>query len=505
MNSEDKIVYERYLAKLELLSLTQFNLNASESTQEKNAVIDRAKKDYKYMVQVFFPHYASSETPFFHTRLANKIKKKKKYKGLVRWGRGLAKSVVCDITVPFWLWINNDIKFMVLVGENETKAKILLGDLQAEFESNAAIIHYFGEQKKFGFWEQGFFQTKNGFIAKALGMGQEPRGLRVGNQRPDYISGDDLDNRELAKNPARCREMANWILRSLIPTMDDGNRRVVIPNNYFAPVTIQEIIRIERPQWDLDQVDAYDPETYEPIWKEKYTAEHYKYIAEEEIGTLAALSEYCNKPHIEGTVFKDEMIQWGEIPRIDHFDAIVAHWDVAYAGSSTSDYNAVVVMGIKGKLLYIIKVFCRQCKMITVLKWMINLRIEIPASVHINFRFESQFWNDSVRDAIADAEEEEKTTFLISQAERPVKNKLERIMMMHPLYQNTRIIRNIKEKGNNDMQTGVSQLKGIEPGYKTHDDEPDAEAAAAEYLLKYIPKNSPLPITGKRQQPKGAY
>ena len=145
------------------------------------------------------------------------------------------------------------------------------------------------------------------------------RGIRRGPFRPDYISADDLDDEEITKNPKRLRAYAKKIEQNIIPTMDGPRRRFIMPNNYFAPVTIQEVLHERHPKWDLDQVDAYDTATYEPAWKEKYSKEYYKEV-EEAIGSLAAHAEYNNKPHIEGTIFTEDQIQWVQLPAITHFE-----------------------------------------------------------------------------------------------------------------------------------------------------------------------------------------
>jgi len=59
-------------------------------------------------------------------------------------------------------------------------------------------------------------------------------------------------------------------------------------------------------------------------------------------------------------------------------------------------------------------------------------------------------------------------------------------MSMHPYYQNRRMYYNDAECANNDMQEGINQLKGIEPGYNTHDDSPDADEQAVSYLSKLV-------------------
>lgn len=507
MRREDKAALERYLSHLDFIQESG-HVNPNETDKEKKARIERAKKDYKFCFEYYFPHYATSGTPEFHVRLAKKVKKDKKYKGLVRWGRGLGKSVEANVGIPFWLWINNDIHYMLVVGNNMDKAKILLSDLQAEFESNPQIIADFGEQEKAGSWEDGYFITKNGFIAKALGMGQSPRGLRMRSQRPDYITADDLDDKDLVKNPKRVDEMAKWITNDLIPTMDDGNRRFLMPNNYFAPKTIQETLRLEHPSWDLDQVDAYDSITKLPTWKEKYSSTHFQEV-EEEIGTLSALSEYNNKPHVEGKIFKQDQINWIDhklFPNLNHMKAIAGHWDIAYAGTPTSDFNAVRVWGVKDKNFYHVGSFVAQTKMKEALRWMSYFEKHLPPSVTVHWRFESQFWNDEVKRCIDEVQEETGVNLKLVKVTTPKSNKYDRILKLQPYYQNGRIYFHVKDKGNNHVVVGNNQLFGIEPGYKTKDDAPDADEQAISYLEAFVPKkNDGMPLVGERDEPEGAW
>ncbi len=461
-----------------------------ETPAEKKARIERLKKDYKAFVAYYFPQYADSETPDFHVKFAKKVKRNKRYKGWAMWGRGLAKSVTNNIMIPLWLWANNDIKFMVLIGQNEDKAKILLADLQVQFESNQRLINDFGEQKNLGSWEDGFFRTKSGFIAKALGMGQDPRGLRVGSQRPDYISADDWETRFTAKNPKMQDELAQWLLRSVLPAMDNGNRRVVISQNYFAPRIIFSIIIEQRDSWDVDRVDAYNPVTYEPRWKAKYERWFFKEV-EKEIGTLAANAEYNNTPHVEGKIFKDEHIQWAKLPRLDSFKAIVGTWDVAFSDAKTADYNAVRVWGLtKDNKKYLIDCYVKQSKVKDALEWIADFQKNLPKTVKVPFRFESQFWNEEIYSNIEEVEKKYGITLNLSKSQRSRVKKFDRILEMHPQYQNGKIYYNEKLKNHNDTQVGLAQLKGIEPGYKGHDDAPDADKEAFDYLDKFRHKSS---------------
>lgn len=480
---EDKQAKERYLNNLKLIR-EGAAANPFETPDEKVKRIERCKKDVREFVRYYFSRYATAESADFQVRLANRVAKNKKCFELVRWGRGLAKSVWVDLIIPTWLWARGENIYMVIIGNNLDKAKLLLSDVQAEFEANPRLIHDFGEQKMNGSWENGSFKTRDGrFIGKALGMGQSPRGLRVGALRPNYLAADDLEDRETVKNPKRQDEIVEWILRDLIPVMDGSTRRYLHPNNDFAPRTIQNQLEKRNPTWHVDTVKAYDKSTHEPVWPEKYSAGYYKEV-EQDIGIIAAHAEYLHEALVEGKIFTRELIQWAKPPRIDHFKIITGHWDVAYSGKN--DYNAIKVWGLHGINFWQLKAFVRQCKMEDAIRFMYEYERTLPESIIIHWRVEKQFWNDPVQQAIEKIVAEQGRWLNISVVDRSRQHKYDRILSQHPYYQNGRIYYNDNEQASNDMQTGLAQLLAIEPGYSTHDDSPDADQQAIEFLAQFV-------------------
>ena len=490
-----------YQAKLQL-ARSGTEISAFETESEKNTRVEKCKKDYALMIKTYFPHYATSDCAEFHLQFAKQVKRDKTFKGFAEWGRGLAKSVHADIFIPFWLWMNGEPVYLVIIGNNHDKAKTLLDDLQAEFEANPKIINDFGEQKKLGKWESGDFETNGGFKAMALGMGQSVRGLRKQSQRPNILIMDDCEDKQIIKNPRRQDDVVTWVESDLIPTMDGNIRRFILANNRFAPIMTQTKLQERHPKWKVSHVKAYDSATFKPTWHQKYADDYYR-IVESEIGSLAARAEYNHEPHVEGKIFKDEMIQWCKLPRLDHFKHIIGHWDVAYAGTSTADYNAVKVWGVKDKNFYYINGFVKKSKMVAALEWMCDFQINLPDGVIVHWRFESQFWNDEVERTILEVEERFGIKLNIIKVDCPKSNKYDRMLTMHPYYQNSRMWYNIKMKAHNDTQVGLAQLKGIEPGYKVNDDSPDADQQAIAELSKYIKVGNYAPAKyGKRKKSK---
>lgn len=491
---------ERYKKNLEIIRKIGLR-NPNESYEEKQIAIEKSKQDYDYCVKRYFPHYATCDSGDFQIQFANKVKRDKLIKAFAQWGRGLAKSVITDITLAFWLMINDEAHYMVLIGINFDRACELLADLQAELAVNPQIISDFGEQKIQGSWEEGFFKTKSGFIGKALGIGQSVRGLRIQAQRPDLCVIDDIETKQTVKNAKRQDEYVKWVEHDLLPTMDGPIRRLLYSNNRFAPRMIQTELQKKHPGWHVSHVPAYDRATYNPAWPQKYSQDYYR-ILESEIGLIACQAEYLQDPIVDGTIFTREQIIFAQMPRLNHFKIIVGHWDVAYAGTATADYNAVRVWGLDNPgFNWLIACYVRQSKMKAAIEWMCDFQSQLPRTVIVHWRFEAQFWNDEVLRTIEEVQKEKKVTLLITKVDTPRTKKYDRILTLQPRYQNSRIRYNKNLISDPDTQQGIIQLCGIEPGYSGNDDAPDADQQAIAFLDLHTGGFSPAPMSG-RMTPK---
>ena len=143
-------------------------------------------------------------------------------------------------------------------------------------------------------------------------------------------------------------------------------------------------------------------------------------------------------------------------------------------------------MGLHGIDFWKLKTFCRQCEMEDAIRFMYEYTRLMPPSVIIHWRVESQFWNKPVQQAILKVRKEYGNPLNLVVAERSRQKKYDRLITMHPYYQGRRVFHNIAEEANNDMQEGLKQLYGIEPGYTTHDDSPDADQQVMEYLSQFV-------------------
>lgn len=504
-NAKDRKLLEQYRRKLDVLRQSP-TFDPNETAADKSARVRKALADPRTFAETYLPHYCSSSSADFQVRFANRVARYSNLKAVVRWPRGHAKSVWCDVIIPLWLWARGEPMYLVLVGSSFDKAKVLLSDIQAEFEANPKLITDFGDQMQSGSWEDGRFVTKGGFVGHALGMGQSVRGLRHRGLRPTMVVVDDCETKELVKNEKRQHEMARWVEGDLLGTMDGAHRRLLIANNRFAPEMIQVKLLRKHPNWHLDEVKAYDAVTYAPAWPEKYTADYWRDL-EAENGRIAVHAEYLHQPHVEGTIFTDDYIQYGRPPRIDHLVRIVGHWDVAYAGTSTADYNAVRVWGLdRDNNYWLLATFCRQSKMDAAVRWMVDYDRQLPDSVVVHWQYESQFWNTELERTIDEVCGAMHHDLLIRKVELSRAHKYDRILSLATYFQNGRIWFSEKLQGQADHEVGLAQLKGVEPGYTSHDDAPDADERAISDLARHgRTRTYEPPRFGERPKPRNTW
>lgn len=495
----------QYKRKLDIVRRSG-TFNPNETKEEQRRRKQAALDDITVFAEEYLEHYCSSPSARFQKRLAQRVAKEAAFKGVIRWPRAHAKSVWCNVIIPLWLWARGQPIYFVVIGSSYEKAKVLLSDLQAEFEANPRLLHDFGDQQSAGSWEDGRFITKGGFIGQALGMGQSVRGLRHRALRPTYIVVDDCETKEICKNPKRIREYARWVEMDLLGTMDGEYRRLLIANNRFAKNMIQVELLKRHPKWFLDEVEAYDPVTYEPAWPEKYTAQYWRDL-EEENGKLAVYAEYRHKPHEEGSIFVDANFNVGKPPALNHFVRIVGHWDVAYAGTSTADFNAVRVWGLdKDGRFWLIGCFVKQTRMRAAVDWMIDFDRNLPPTVIVHWQYESQFWNIELENTLTEACEAAGHELLIRKAELNKANKYDRILSMAVYYENGRVWFSEKLTGYGDHEVGLDQIRGIEPGYTGHDDAPDADERAITMLSRENrARKFNAPVMAPRTAPKRSW
>ncbi|NCB82985.1 MAG: hypothetical protein EOM44_00575 [Bacteroidia bacterium] len=458
----------------------QTTVNQSETKADQLARIKRARNDYAFFVEYYFPHFAKCKSGSFQIKAANRILKSKNLKAVFKWARAHAKSTHMDVFIPLWLKCQQvrELNVMVIVGKSQDNANTLLSDLQSELQFNQRYIHDFGEQYNSGHWAEGNFVTRDGCAFFALGRGQSPRGLRYRDQRPDYIVIDDLDDDELTLNASRVSKLTDWVKEALFGTLDGGRGRFIMVGNLIGKDSV--LARLSETEGvEVSQVNIYD-KNGNVTWKEKWTKQEVEEM-EKFMGYRSFQKEYMNNPIIEGAVFKE--LTFGEVPPLQKFHFLLAYADPSPSNNTTDRQNstkALWLMGYHDNNFYVITGWLDRVTNDEFVDWFyavdayVNNKTQLYNYIENN-TLQAPFFDQVFMPLFYKKGVEANYHIGVLPDTRKKPDKFSRIEGgLEPWVRTNRLVFNIREKDNPHMKRLVEQFKMFSPGMKAPADGPDA-------------------------------
>jgi predicted phage terminase large subunit-like protein len=468
--------------------------NETDAQQRKR--VKDLQKDYLSWFEFYFPLYATCKSAPFHKKIAEIIIKNPICFLLNDAFRGSAKSVHTMLGLPIYLaLVKKELYFMLLIGENEDKAVRLLSDIQVNLQYNKRIINDYGEQFKHGDWAEGNFTTRSGVHFHALGFMQDPRGLRFGEHRPDYIGCDDIDTLRRCNNDRLIREAVDYITGTLWGCFDKGRERFVYNNNLIHKNSILakliEQCHIANKEAKKEgsktnffhiKTKAILDENFTPTWSDKYTADYWR----KKFASMpyrAWMREYMCTPLQDGAIFDAKTIQYAKMLPYSQYDALCLYGDLSY--KDKGDYKAMVLVGKKGKFFHVIHAFCRQTSRANCATWLYDLYYhENLEKYNIHYLAEGLFAQDEFIGDF-DFEGDRRGYYVPIVADKEQKgNKYDRIESMSGYFERLNVFFNENSKEDASMVALIDQLLAFEKGSDANDDGPDALQSAIAFLNK---------------------
>lgn len=473
----------------------------AETASDQRSRISRARKDYAYFVETYFPHLAKCKCGKFQLDAARYLINNRNTRAVFEWARGHAKSTHLSLLIPLWLKIQEQrqVNVMLLVSKSEDAAIRLLSDLQAELEYNGLFKRDFGKQVKEGSWADGEFRTEDGCLFIAVGRGQSPRGIKERGMRPDYIVIDDIDDDEMVRNPRRVNEAFDWCLTALLGTMAMGRGRFVMVGNRIGKDSILSRFA-ERPNVHHTVVNALNRQGL-PEWPENYKPEEIKELRGT-MGERRFQKEYMNNPINEGAIFLRKHIRYGKVLPLREYRSLVCYTDPSFKNSTNADYKVTVLLGkTKEGYYHVLKVFAGQTSITEMVNWHYEIQEWVDGRVPVRYYMESNFLQDLVLDEFRKEGISRGLHIPVTGDNRKKPEKFARVEALQPLFERGLIIFNEAEKGSAGMAVLEEQLLMFERGSKVHDDAPDALEGGIFLLSKRNTGNAHAPAfrIGKRE------
>lgn len=493
------------------------SININESPADKLKRIAELEQDYIRWFEYYFPTYAKSPCAPFHAELANDVISHEEWYELAEIYRSGAKSVHIDMGIPLYLMYTGRMKFMLLIGETEKKAQKLLSACQAQLQFNKRLINDYGEQYKHGDWSSGEFLTASGVRFMSLGFGQNPRGVREEDRRPDYIAVDDVDNKRHVNNDRLMREGVEYIFEELFGCFDESDgstKRFVYANNNFHKNSITNRLKtqfkvlISKARADKAPVlykvltvrAVKDLNTFEPSWPGKTSAEYWR-SKFRNTPYRSFMREYMHTHIEDGAVFRFEDMQWKQMLPLKEYDALCFYGDLSYKQAAC--HKGMILIGKKGRELHFIHTFLRQASRITLAKWLYDLYEErLDKEKRIRYWIEGLFaMDDFVNDF--DTEGDERGYYIPVKADkRPKGDKHDRIEATQSFFERHNVFFNVEEKETADQVELIDQYLAFEKGSGSPVDGPDAAEGAISKLNTVTRKAKGGYRVGKRQNQK---
>lgn len=496
MTRKEERAYKQWLELKEKVSKATQSIPVEDSDQKAQR-IKKLLNDFEAFCYYYFPHYCTSPFGWFHKVAFKQVIKDKDFFGCFEFPREHAKSVLVNILIPAYLKAKGELTGMMLASQNATKAKVLLGGLQAELEANNLYKNDFGQQVSYGNWEEGSFVTTDGFGFWAFGRGQSPRGTRSGPHRPNYGSIDDIDDKVLVRNEVRVRDTLEWILEDFFGALAiKGSRLILSGNRIHKKSTLAHFVG------DVEQGDPKrkglfhlkvfalenkkreaDYEHGKPAWKENYSR---KVLLKkmDKLGYRSAQREFFHKHIEQGLVFKREWIEWADPLPFTEYIGIVTYCDPSFKATKTSDYKAVITVGKRkdGKL-DVLDAWVKQASIQAMVSYFYDL--------YRVYGKMSEYWMEAnmLQDLLMphfDSEAERQGFHIPLRRDKAKKaNKEARIESLSPLFERAIIRLSSLRRKSVDMQTLKNQLLAFPQG---HDDAPDALEGAESKLRRKTSK-----------------
>lgn len=281
------------------------------------------------------------------------------------WARGGAKSTSVEGAMVATA-ARGTRRYGLYVCDTQDRADDHVGTVAAMLESDRVELFYpdlaaravgkFGNSKG---WRRNRLRTRSGFVLDAIGLDTAARGVKLDDQRPDFIALDDIDGTH--DTPAATARKIATITKGLIPAGADdvavlAVQNLVIPDGVFAqladgraqflrrrivsgPIPAVVGLRLERAADGRDMIVGG-----EPTWEGQDLGTCQGFI--DDWGTAAFLEEAQHEvANAEGALWCAEQISEGRVDTHPELDLVVVSVDPSGGKGKGHDEQGIVAVG----------------------------------------------------------------------------------------------------------------------------------------------------------------
>jgi hypothetical protein len=312
----------------------------------------------------FYREFASITEPVFAALDDDKIQKV-----VIKAPRGWGKSTILNIAYAGKKILFREKRFIVPISSTATKAVMESENLKRELLSNQMIRKIFGNPKtntsngsEVGMddsFSKEMWVANGETLILPRGAGQQVRGVRWGNYRPDLILLDDLEDPEAVESEDQRKKLKQWFFADVMNSIDrrDASWKIVFVGTLLHENSLLADL-IADPTWHKVEIDLCD-DSLHSNWPDFMSDEEIRKLYESYRlqGLLDVFArEYRGQPIAkEDAVFKQEYFKYylesdsSFTEKLSTYENIVII-DPAKTTKVSSDYSAIVGIGVNVEL-----------------------------------------------------------------------------------------------------------------------------------------------------------
>lgn len=275
--------------------------------------------------------------------------------------REMGKSTWHFLLIPAWAAAHGHIKFVAAFADTSTQAETHLATFKHELETNALLREDYPDLVQPLRRERGviaadrvsLYRARSGFVFAARGMDTSTLGLKIGNQRPDYIVLDDVEPDE-AQYSLHGRDKRLATLQDAILPLNSKARVQWVGTVTMADSMTHQLVKHARGQpagaWVDDDgwtthywppIVADDDGELRSIWPARWSFEWLQSIRH----TRSYAKNYANDPlGADGDYWTLETFKRAQLEGVTR---TLLSIDPAVTTKDSSDWTGLAVIGWK--------------------------------------------------------------------------------------------------------------------------------------------------------------
>lgn len=310
-----------------------------------------------WFFSVYFHAYIKHETAPFQEEIISIAEDQNIKLAVIVAFRGSAKSTLITTASVLWSILGRpQKKFIILLSQTEQKARQHLQNIKRELEGNDILrrdLGPFDEEKNQ--WGSTALIVKK-FNAKIMigSVEQSIRGLRFGENRPDLIILDDVEDTNSARTQEGRDKTYDWLTSEVLPAGDKGTKVIAVGNLLHEDSLLKRLEQRIR-NGEIDGVYREYPiidDEGNPLWPGKYpTQDDIEEERRKTMSNVAWAREYLLKiiSTDEQLIRREWIKRYTELPADSSRAYGATGIDLAISQSANADFTAMVSAQVHGR------------------------------------------------------------------------------------------------------------------------------------------------------------